>query len=322
MNWLCRLLLTMLGLCLQIGYGLDAVAATATASPSSCASVAFGGDVSWANPGNAVSSNNQYATASVGGGGTTNQLRCSGYGFAIPATAVITSITVNIERDVSGGNFVDLSVQLLKGGVLQNTNNADTSTTYPNSDGVATYGGDLWGGAWSAVDINAANFGVAFAAERVGGNNSRTVSVDHIQVVVTYLVPRSCISIRNGLWSAATTWNCGSGNDGPPTSVDSATINGHTVSVDASATVTSLTNNSGILQQTGTATRVLTVNGDFSNNGTVIDNGASGSFDVVVSGALNNSANSFTVDNLTVLGSVTNNVPMTVRSAMALSGDL
>ncbi|MDQ5879904.1 MAG: biosis protein MshQ [Pseudomonadota bacterium] len=174
-------------------------ALTATASPTSCQNTAATGTQAWSSPGNAASSNDNYATASVNDNQVTNYLECTGYGFAIPATATITGITVNAERNASNTLVRDSAVRLIKGGVRGSTDRS-TTTDYTTSDVVEAHGGaaDLWGTTWTPADINAANFGVAFAAYKNGtAGNARTVSVDHLQISVSYTVPFACTQPAN-----------------------------------------------------------------------------------------------------------------------------
>ncbi|MDO8988724.1 MAG: LamG-like jellyroll fold domain-containing protein [Sideroxyarcus sp.] len=309
--------------------GWSAMAATATASPATCASVVGIGSVDWSNSTQAVSSDNNRASASVDGS-TTRFLRCTGYGFAIPAGATIDGITVNVERRSSrtdGGGSVDAAMRLVKAGVIGTTDHS-TSTTYTTSDVVEAHGSAsdlLWGTTWTAADINNTNFGAAFAATKASSSgNAHTISVDHIQIVVNYTpAPRSCVSVVTGNWSNANTWNCGAGpGDGPPTAIDSVTINNQVVSLDTSASAVSLTVNSGTLQQTGSVARSLSISGNVTNSGTVADNGINGSFDLTVGGNLTVNGTSFTVDNLTVAGNTTIGATFTVRTDFNVGGDL
>lgn len=173
-------------------------AATQTASPSACANVTGIGTQAWSNAGNAVSSNNNDATASVNDNQTTNYLRCVGYGFSIPAGATINGIIVSVERAASNTSAVrDAAMRLVKAGVIQATDRS-TTTFYPTSDTYEDHGGstDLWGTTWTPADINNANFGAAFASVKpVTSGGARTVNVDHIRVTVDYTPVISVSSI-------------------------------------------------------------------------------------------------------------------------------
>ncbi len=213
-----RLLLTAVLLGLSAS-ALWAQTATVTATPSTCANVTGIGTDNWNNAGNATTQNGTSATVAVNDGEISRYLRCTDYGFAIPAGVTISGITVSIRRSVdnTGGNPRDYAVQLLKAGTLQATNYADTGTTYPTALTTVSYGGtaNLWGTTWTVADINNANFGVSFVITKPGttGGN-RTVSVDVISVAVTYTdntaptvtsIVRADATPTNGISSASWT---------------------------------------------------------------------------------------------------------------------
>lgn len=131
----------------------------------------------------------------------------------------------------------------------------------------------------------------------------------------------TCTSRQDGNWSSSNRWNCGSGSsNGPPQSVDNVVID-HNVSLNTTTTVASVTVND-TLRQTGTSTRALTVTGSFTNNGTVNDNGSSGRFDLSVGSGFINNSGSFTVDNLSVVGSTTISSAFTVNDTFVAQGAL
>ncbi|MFA7290769.1 MAG: DUF6701 domain-containing protein [Rhodocyclaceae bacterium] len=177
-----------------------AVAATATASPANCQSTAGIGTVAWSNAGNATDSDNSRATASVDGS-TTNWLVCTNYGFAIPAGSTINGIVVNVERrssSTNNGGSEDVAVRAVKAGVIGATDRA-TGTNYTTSDVVEAHGGaaDLWGTTWTTAQVNAADFGAAFAASKPSSSGgAHTISVDHIQIVIDYTPPPAVSSIN------------------------------------------------------------------------------------------------------------------------------
>ncbi len=167
-------------------------AITVTASPTNCTSVTGIGAVNWAQPARAVVSDNSYATASVDGT-TTRYLRCTGYNFTIPAGATINGITVNVERrssSTANGGSRDAAMRMVKAGVTGATDRA-TATTYTTADVTETHGGaaDLWGTTWSPAEVNAANFGAAFAATKPNAAGAaHTIRVDHMTVTVTFTI--------------------------------------------------------------------------------------------------------------------------------------
>jgi MSHA biogenesis protein MshQ len=165
---------------------------TQTASPGSCVTAGGPGNA-WANPGNAVSSNNAYATSNTDGSAT-EPLRCTNYGFSLPLNAVIAGVEVFVERRsnrTQNGGSRDDTLFLVKGGAPVGSNRA-TTTIYTTSDFVEGHGGasDLWGTTWTAAEINAANFGTQFSAIKPNGaGQQHVISVDHISVTVHYFVP-------------------------------------------------------------------------------------------------------------------------------------
>ncbi len=146
------------------------------------------GTVNWANTGNAISSNNGYASRSVDGT-TSRWLRCLNYAFSIPAGATIVGIEVNVERKsnrTQNGGSQDAGMRLVKAGVIEATDRS-TTTTYTTADTVETHGStsDLWGTTWAPAEINAANFGAAFAATKPdAAGQAHTITVDHIEITV------------------------------------------------------------------------------------------------------------------------------------------
>lgn len=165
-------------------------ALTMTSSPSNCSSQTGVGSIDWSFPGQATASDNSYATASLDGQ-VTRYLWCSGYGFSIPAGAVVNGITINVQRHVNRtdrGGAKDASVRVVNNGVVVG-NDLASGNYYTTSDVVEAHGGanDLWGVGWTAGEINASNFGAAFAATNPDpAGKAVTVSVDHIQIVVDY----------------------------------------------------------------------------------------------------------------------------------------
>jgi len=158
-----------------------------------CTTQAGIGTRPWATTGNAISSNNSYATVSVDGQ-TSNWLRCLNYGFTIPAGATIVGIELRVERrssSTANGGSDDAGVRLVKGGAIQPTD-YQTNTDYTTTDTVATYGSpsDLWGNTWTPAEINAANFGAVFAATKPSGAGAaHTIRVDHMSITVYYTMP-------------------------------------------------------------------------------------------------------------------------------------
>lgn len=162
---------------------------TVTASPTLCVNDTTIGSRAWSTLNGPFASDDVWATASGTNSQITNYLKCTGYGFAIPAGAIITGITAGVEAH-SRRTMRDYAVQLVKADMIQATNYA-TNTRLPDPDAYTYYGGatDLWGNTWTAADINDPNFGMAFAAQRGPYATSDTAYVDHMPITIDYTLP-------------------------------------------------------------------------------------------------------------------------------------
>ncbi|MFA6532445.1 MAG: hypothetical protein WCT22_00430 [Patescibacteria group bacterium] len=167
-------------------------------SPGTTADDATVGSVTWSNPNNSQASDDVYATMSIGFNGRGHYLKATNFGFSLSSSASINGIVVQIEKkqtNSNGGDAVDNSIKIVKSdGTIGTTEKADTTTSYPTSDTVITYGSssDLWGETWTYSDINNANFGVVFSAAepwmdvRNTPPQSTTVYIDHAKITVYY----------------------------------------------------------------------------------------------------------------------------------------
>lgn len=179
-----------------------------TGSPTACVSSAIGGN-GWSFPARAVSSNDSFAQVGVNDNENSDRLQCTDYGFTIPAGATILGIIVNVERKVNNNPAPtqDFQMRVIKGGAVQATDRS-TATAYPLVDTIEPHGSatDLWGTTWTPAEINAANFGAAFAAFKngtAGGNIN--VTVDHIEIVVHYSQPPPAPTIVSPADASSTT---------------------------------------------------------------------------------------------------------------------
>src|SRR6266545_5605068 len=95
-----RCLAGAVALALLLVLGMPSVAQLSSAGPNSasssgdCVNDAAIGTIAWTNPGQVLASDDLYATATVDGE-TTNYLKCTNFGFAIPAASSIDGIVVN-----------------------------------------------------------------------------------------------------------------------------------------------------------------------------------------------------------------------------------
>lgn len=137
----------------------------------------------WSSSGNATGPNNN-ACASEGTAGDSIDL--TGFGFSIPAAAMIDGIIVE-PKFGGGGATTNATPQLLKAGSPAGT--AKPPFTRPggatgcSTSAFLTLGSitDLWGTTWTPTDINAANFGVRFAK-----GSSGTAFLDAVRITVAY----------------------------------------------------------------------------------------------------------------------------------------
>jgi hypothetical protein len=173
-------------------FGFFSKAEAVSSGPNSTSTVADDssvGTVSWSNPARAISSNNSYATAVLNDNVISHYIKATNFGFSIPSGATINGITVEVEKKAqTASRLQDYRVRIIKGGVIGATDKSNTNW-WGTSDTYITYGGssDLWGEAWTASDINNANFGLALSAYKnttTGGNV--TASIDHVRITITY----------------------------------------------------------------------------------------------------------------------------------------
>jgi hypothetical protein len=169
-----------------------------TANPGRCVNDTTVGARAWTpSPTNRVNtSNNSYATATASNAISTqltNYLKCTGYGFAIPAGSTINGIVVRVERKISNTTSAsgkDNDVKLLNAaGTIVGTNHA-TLTAYTTADVIEAHGtaADTWGAGLTLADINTANFGAVYSGNitKTTNDTTRRISVDHMPITITY----------------------------------------------------------------------------------------------------------------------------------------
>jgi hypothetical protein len=179
-------------LCAGVLMYVTVAAQSQTLSGGTFANFPIGGSKqSWVNVANVATSNNIYATfgnLTGGVGGYTDYLLVTNFGFSIPPSATITGIQVDVERSDPNLNTGDFHIQIVKNGIIGT--DKSTSLAYPAADATQSYGNatDLWGTTWTVAQINATNFGVAIAAQRIATGGATAGRVDHVQITVTYNV--------------------------------------------------------------------------------------------------------------------------------------
>jgi hypothetical protein len=132
-------------------------------------------------------------------GASTHWLTSTGYGFAIPSTATINGIQVEIPR--MGASLADSKLRLIDDtSTIQATDRADTLTPWPSAWTDRSYGSqtDLWGTAWTPAKVNSPNFGVALSAAFLAALTG-TADVKPITVIVFYTTPGAFITTADAV---------------------------------------------------------------------------------------------------------------------------
>jgi hypothetical protein len=174
--------------------GGDAGELSTLASPRAFGTSPFGMGPGWFAPSvaNIGASDNSYALCgSFAELETTEYLRASDFGFAVPPGATIRGVTAEIEHkhDDQGSQFTAAinSARLIgPGGSLIGAAKSD-SMPLPKVDAYRNLGNaqDLWGAALTPAIVNDPGFGLAISY--VGTQGS--IYVDHVRLRVFYSVP-------------------------------------------------------------------------------------------------------------------------------------
>jgi hypothetical protein len=156
-----------------------------------------GAEHEWATVNNIKVDDASYATVTLGASSgekleLSNVLIARNYGFALPEGATVLGLSPFIKRKASaysppyGAQIFDYEVQVIKGGEAL-PGEGLTPGGWATSDTVKTYGGssELFGGTWTAADINAPDFGWQIQVVCQGGTGT-TASVAHMGMVVYY----------------------------------------------------------------------------------------------------------------------------------------
>jgi hypothetical protein len=143
------------------------------------------GDTNWGGETNVFSSNNSYATVSTSPvNDNTSLLMAQGFDFS-EVSGQILGVEVQYERKTSDVSTSAKLWLLNEAGSTGGT--TGKSDTVPTSEAYASFGGatDKWSFSLTAAFIRNSNFGVGIRGTGTSGP-SVTISVDHIQVRVTY----------------------------------------------------------------------------------------------------------------------------------------
>jgi len=237
-----------------------------------------GGAVAWSGPTNVFASDDSRATAACGAFVGTQRLDVTGFDFsAIPDSATVDGIKVEVEKSVTStlGTPVDATVQLLLAGIASGANKASGST-WPTTDAYSTYGSaaDKWSLSLTGANLKASGFGIRVAGSRGAGKGSTTFRIDHVRMTVdwTASAPAPVLSVTgtadNGTYAFGsvpkntlvsrqfTITNTGDASD----TLGTLTISG------TGWAISSADNPSG-LTIAASATRTVTVTGNFPSEG-------------------------------------------------------
>ncbi|HEY4063710.1 MAG TPA: T9SS type A sorting domain-containing protein [Puia sp.] len=124
---------------------------------------------------------------------TSDYLTFTNLGFSVPPANTICGVTVSVKRSTGallalGSSAVtDNSIRLFVGGAPAGNDKANTSTSWPTTAAVASYGGnsDLWGTTITPLNVNTTGFGVGISANLVAQILSVAFSAQVDQVIVT-----------------------------------------------------------------------------------------------------------------------------------------
>jgi hypothetical protein len=143
---------------------------------------------------------NDAAKIVLSSGSYPERLLATSFDFQIPSEALVTGILAEVSRagdeggSISGYGTRDSETMLIRAGQPTGENKADPSQLWSRwtaSPPYKAYGGPTsrWGVAWTAADINSADFGLAFSGEYQGTAGVEFSYVDHIRLTVSYCEP-------------------------------------------------------------------------------------------------------------------------------------
>lgn len=158
--------------------GIESSGDTGFVQPGLAEHIAGAGS-DWTNPSQAIGSDNVYAT-NVHGGGQSDPIRFTQFGFSIPDGSYIRGISVDIEGKTSTGTAT-ITGRLVNGGSVISANR--TAGLLTTTEGTITAGNDLWGETvLTESDVEGSTFGVELFANAI----AMTISIDAVRMKVFY----------------------------------------------------------------------------------------------------------------------------------------
>jgi hypothetical protein len=142
----------------------------------------------WANPSQAIASDAQFATVTLGEGQESATLRVSDFGFNVPATAETWGIEVELKRRAPDGGVADSRIDVEIEG--KPSRFKFMSSAWPTSIvGTHIYGQavDTWGVDLFPADVNKPTFAATLTVKRAPGSSGPvTATVDSLKAAVNY----------------------------------------------------------------------------------------------------------------------------------------
>lgn len=142
------------------------------------------GSSAWQNPQNATAADGASTRSSLNRA-TSNYLRCTGYGYSLPAGVTINGISVSATYSAEKSGQTTYMSTMKSGSLAGSTKTSNTN--WPSTLQTTNFGGatDLWGAGWSTADINSSGFGVSmYVTSNAKGNTGHYV--DSLSITVTY----------------------------------------------------------------------------------------------------------------------------------------
>lgn len=158
------------------------------------------GSAVWASPGNALASDNAYAsTFFPGAGGQSHYLKATNSAYATGSNTLVIGSTINfidynVERSKVAGaaNVRDLFLYSVEAGFIISANNyADTLTDWGTSDAVVAHTQNT--NLPSAATILASNWGFVLACQNTNGNSGAQAQVDWLYATIDFTPPAAAI---------------------------------------------------------------------------------------------------------------------------------
>lgn len=153
----------------------------------------------WNNPENAGANDNSY-TRWNNSGSQSAFLKVNDFDFNIPSDATIDGIEVRL-AGMDSGNASVFYLFLMKDGDTRLSEDKGDGADWAAAEEVKVYGDntDLWSETWTAAEINATGFGVAYGA---GKASFSAHDIDYITITVYYTEapenPAASATVRTG----------------------------------------------------------------------------------------------------------------------------